>query len=195
MSAAVRRWLRRVLLGTLALFVVLLLAASLIVGTERGTKWVFNRVAAIMPVGIELADVSGTLLTQVGVSSIHYTDGERAVSVSDVSVNIDWTATDFSTLVIEQLSVRQVAVTSPPTEPQQNEALQLNMPELPIGFDVGQIRLDLLDLNGTQITAMVLNNLTAHKKAIGLGAATASMDTFLLRLRAIDLDVDGDVIR
>jgi translocation and assembly module TamB len=58
---------------------------------------------------------------------------------------------------------------------------------------VGQIRLDLLDLNGTQITAIVLNSLTAHEKAIGLDAATASMDTFLLRLRDIDLNVDGDV--
>jgi translocation and assembly module TamB len=185
--------LRRVLLGAVALFVVLLLAASLILGTERGTKWVFAQVATIMPIDLEIADVSGTLLTQVGVSSIQYADGEFTASISGLSVNIDWTATDLSTVVIEQLSIRQVALTSSPAEPQQDEALQLNMPDLPIGIDVGQIRLDLLDLNGTQITAIVLNSLTAHEKAIGLDAATASMDTFLLRLRDIDLNVDGDV--
>jgi autotransporter translocation and assembly factor TamB len=125
-SGPVRKWLRRVLLGAVALFVVLLLAASLILGTERGTKWVFAQVATIMPIDLEIADVSGTLLTQVGVSSIQYADGEFTASISGLSVNIDWTATDLSTVVIEQLSIRQVALTSSPAEPQQDEALQLN---------------------------------------------------------------------
>jgi len=192
-SAPNRKWIRRALIGTVGLFVSLVLVLVFVLGTERGTRWVFDQATAIMPAEINFGDINGTLLTAVEMRSIRYADGERTVIVSDLLVNIDWTATEFSMLAIERLSIREISLTSLPVEPRPGQPLQLDMPELPVGIRVGQLRLNTLDLDGSRITAIVLSDFMAHGQAISLGDATASMDELLLLLRSVSAEINGDV--
>ncbi len=193
MSAPIRKWIRRALIGTVGLFVSLVLVLVFVLGTERGTRWVLDQATAIVPAEIIFGNINGTLLTTVEMRSIRYADGERTVIVSDLLVNIDWTATEFSMLAIERLSIREISLTSSPVEPRPGQPLQLDMPELPVGIRVGQLRLNALDLDGTRITAIVLSDFTAQGKAISLGDATASMDELLVLLRGVSAEINGDV--
>ena len=100
MSVPIRKWIRRALIGTVGLFVSLVLVLVFVLGTERGTRWVLDQATAIVPAEINFDDISGTLLTAVEMRSIRYADGERTFIVSDLLVNIDWTATEFSMFAI-----------------------------------------------------------------------------------------------
>jgi len=192
-SVPIRKWIRRALIGTVGLFVSLVLVLVFVLGTERGTRWVFDQATAIVSAEIIFGNINGTLLTAVEMRSIRYADGERTVIVSDLLVNIDWTATEFSMLAIERLSIREISLTSSPVEPRPAQPLQLDMPELPIGIRVGQLRLNALDLDGTRITAIVLSDFMAQGQAISLGDATASMDELLVLLRDVSAEIKGDV--
>ncbi len=95
MNARLGKWLARIGLGTVALLLLAIIGLGFILGTESGTRWMLGKVSAMTPISIEPRQISGTLLSDLAIGSIRYTDVDRRVTVTDLLLNIDWSGSSI----------------------------------------------------------------------------------------------------
>lgn len=185
--------IRRAVLAVVGVVAILVLLLTLLLGTERGTRWALNMAAEALPLEINIADVSGTFLSVIEIPLIRYRDGDRDVAIHDVSVNIDWTAMSFTNVAIERLAARQVNLTSLSEQAPEPTPLEFGVPELPIRIAVTQIDLGSLQLDDILIEAIALSEVRARGRELQLGAASATVAQVSAAVQNVKVDFGGGV--
>jgi autotransporter translocation and assembly factor TamB len=166
-----KSWLKWTLVTIAATTAAITVAVALVIGTESGTRWLLGRVTAFAPVTISADQASGTLLTTLSIPSLAYEDAARVVRVADIALNIDWSQTGLSEVVIDSLLVRQVRVSNLQTAPTDPTLLEVSMPALPIGIRAAEVALRSLDIDETSVQDISVVGFAAS--GLELGAISA----------------------
>ena len=167
-------------------------AVFLVLGTERGTRWAFAQIQALAPIEIS-SSVTGTLLTQVDVPFIRYVDADRNMRLSDISLNIDWSASTFSSIAVDQLVANAVKYRSEPDADKEPAPLKIEVPNLPIGIAVSDLRLASLQFNDVLVSAISVHNFAAEGRTVDVESASATVEQLTVTLDAVHVELERNV--
>lgn len=193
MNGRAKSWLKWTLVTIAATTAAITVAVALVIGTESGTRWLLGRVTAFAPVTISADQASGTLLTTLSIPSLAYEDAARVVRVADIALNIDWSQTGLSEVVIDSLLVRQVRVSNLQTAPTDPTLLEVSMPALPIGIRAAEVALRSLDIDETSVQDISVVGFAASGLELGAISAGASVDRISITASELAANIDGDV--
>ncbi|MHC6225939.1 translocation/assembly module TamB domain-containing protein [Pseudomonas sp. X10] len=141
------RLLKPILLTLLALLVLVLLTLGLLLGTQAGSRWALGLVP-----GLEVDDFQGRLGGQWHASQLRWVQGEDRVEV--LAPQMTWSPACLlrSTLCIDRLQAERVDMTfAPGAEKTDSGPLQLPALRLPVGIELGEVRLGQLRLDGSDL--------------------------------------------
>ena len=154
MSRQALIWIRRAAVALITLLLRIVLCVALIAGTESGTRWVLGKASTALPIDLDADRVSGTLLTQLDIPSVRYSDAKLVLNIEDLTLNVDWSQSSPSHITLERLTVKKVELQSTGTAESRPSPLEISMPELPIGISASEILLDAMTLNDPVVSGI-----------------------------------------
>jgi translocation and assembly module TamB len=175
----------RLYLGVLLILFVLLVggAAGYVLGTETGTRWLFTRVAPLVPGRLTVREVRGTLLGSLAVHGLHYRNASADIHLDALQFQWDpvrllLAEVHIARLRVDGLHVAQTAQ-APPSEK------KLTLPAIPIPITVILEQAEVRDATfGTAGTTVLLSRGTATARAGASGVYLQSMAIEAPRLKA-----------
>ena len=193
MSQIVRKWFRRSLIGVLLLIILLTVAAFTIVGTETGTRWAIGKGAAIAGLDIDPGQVHGTLLSELSLSSLKFSNADLRLHVEEISLNIDWSKTSLSVFALERVDVGSISIQTFGEEQVEPSVIEVSVPELPLGFSVGRTSVGRLAVNDNELSDISLRELHSSGRKVGLSQAAAAYDNLTATVQDLSVSFEGDV--
>lgn len=180
-------WVRRVLIGVLALVVLLVAALAVLLGTAPGSHWVVARALdAVTDVRVER--IEGTVLDRLTLHGVEVSDSTGTWLTARTAI-VDWRPTKLlgGRLWIDLLTVSEVNVARPPEaqpEGAEDEGGAAN-------FDLlERVTLHALTLDGVHLAAPVLGTSLSFRAAGQVtGAERGGIESFLEAQR---LDAPGE---
>lgn len=182
-------WLRRILIGLVAVVAVLGLTLWAVLGTAAGTRWVVAQGLGAAGGTVRLERVEGTLLDRLTLHGVEVADGDGVWLTAD-RLAIDWAPGRLlaGRLWINHVAARDVAVLRPPAAAPEDPAAEEAAP-----FDPAQLeRLTVraLDLDGLRLAEPVLGTAMAFRAK---GDVTGTQrEGIHATLRAERLDAPGE---
>lgn len=188
-----RIWLLR--LAAAALAAALLLAGSLwlLLGTERGARWVLGGVGALAPGSLEIGEITGTLRGPLAVRRVRYRDEGLDVRVARAA--LDWRLRELlhRQLDVVSLEIEGVRVVTVESE-EPSEPTVLPDVHLPINIIVRQARVRDVELKSTggaeDAKPFTLEAIDLSTRAIG---DVVEIETFVVRSPQLAAEVTGRV--
>jgi len=174
------RLLKPLLLTLLAVLLLIMLTLALLLGTQAGSRWALGLVP-----GLEVDDFTGRLGGHWQASQLRWTQGEDRVEL--VAPRLDWSPACLlrSTLCIDRLEAERVDMAfAPGAEKTDSGPLQLPALRLPLGIELGEVRVGQLRLDGSDLLGDL--QLAAHWTGDGL-----RIDSLHLRRDDLQLDLQG----
>lgn len=166
--------------GLVGLLLVMVLAVSLILGTQAGSRWALGLVP-----GITADNFAGRLGGRWSADRIIWTQGADRAEIE--AAEFDWSPGCLLklTLCVDRLHAKQVLLQFPPSDqPPSEEPLALPDLQLPLKLQFNDVQLGSLQLDGVeQVRDLKLN---AHWTAEGL-----RIDSAHLQRDDIVLDFEG----
>jgi translocation and assembly module TamB len=171
----VKRWLGYVLFSLLGLLLVLTLSLSLLLGTQGGSRWLLAQVP-----GLQVDGFAGRLGSSWSAQQLHWQQGDNSVQV--LTPSLDWSPACLLrlTLCIEQLHSGPISLAFPDDGQPSSEPFSLPDLSLPLALQVGQVRIDSLQLNGVEQLQGL--QLAARWTAQGIQVDNLSLHTADLQL-------------
>lgn len=129
--------------GLAALLALLLVALTLLLGTQAGSRWLLAQVP-----GLEMEAFHGRLGAAWGAERVLWQQGDTRVELRQV--DFDWSPSCLLrlTLCLNRLHLQRVDVELPKTEAASSEPFSLPSLNLPLRLQLGDIRLGELQLDG-----------------------------------------------
>ncbi|MEO0423391.1 MAG: translocation/assembly module TamB domain-containing protein [Pseudomonadota bacterium] len=163
-----KRTLRWVALGTIAMLVVVALASTLALVTPLGT-WAVNRLGlpGALPSGVTVEGLSGRLAGDLQLSRLRVVGDGFAVEVRDGEVEFSpWgLLLPPRSLRIERIAAAEVVVEQTPTQaskpPAQSGPIPLGAPQLPMSVLVDDVDVDLVEVSTASGWAATITALRA----------------------------------
>ncbi|WP_207868922.1 translocation/assembly module TamB domain-containing protein [Pseudomonas sp. 51_B] len=177
-----KRALKLVLLGVVGAVLLVALVLSLLLGTEGGSRWALSRVP-----GLTVDDFQGRLAGTWQASQLSWRQGDSQVQVQ--APLLIWSPACLlrATLCIEQLRAERIDMAFAPSDtPAEPGPVQLPTLRLPLGIEVGEVRVGQLRLDGSDLLADL--HLAAHWTGAGL-----HIDSLQLQRDDLRVDLQGDV--
>ena len=175
MIVSLGKWVVRLFYAVLALFMVLAAAVYWVLATEEGAQWVLSLVEDDLPVEIDPDSVRGTLAGTLEAASVRFISDNVDVEIDNARVNLDWSASNMSTLVFDELGAAAVRITTRPSEEESEEGLDLEMAPLPIELSAGSVSVGLLRVNTVEVSKLKTQGLLAS----GIEFSATSVAGFL----------------
>jgi translocation and assembly module TamB len=174
-----KRGVKITLLALLALVMGLVLAVTLILGTQAGSRWAL----ALVP-GLTVEQFAGRLGGQWRAEHLLWQQGSSRVELQ--APTFAWSPLCLlrMTLCIEQLDVEQVSLQFPPGTEESSGPISLPDLQLPLAIELGQVRVGSLVFNGTEELRGL--QLAAHWTVKGL-----QIDSVHLQRDDLSLDLSG----
>lgn len=175
-----RRVLKPLLWTLLAVVLLVALALGLVLGSQAGSRWALGRVP-----GLEVDDFSGRLGGQWQATELRWTQGETRIQV--LGPRLQWTPACLlrSTLCIDRLEAERIDMAFAPSAEQADSGpLQLPALHLPLGIELGEVRVGQVRLGGSDLLGDL--QLAAHWAGDGL-----RIDSLHLRRDDLQLDLQG----
>lgn len=164
----------------IALLLLVIVSASLLLGTQAGSRWALASVP-----GLQLENFQGRLGGQWSAERLVWQQGEDRVEVQ--AVDFAWTPACLlkMTLCIDRLHAGQVLLRFPPSGAPSDEG-PVNLPalRLPLALHLDDVQLGSLQLDGAEQLRDL--KLAAHWTAQGL-----QIDSAHLQRDALILDLNG----
>ena len=157
----------------------LVLAVTLILGTQAGSRWALARVP-----GLTVEQFAGRLGGQWSAEHLLWQQGSSRVELQ--APTFAWSPLCLlrMTLCIEQLDVEQVSLQFPPGTEESSGPISLPDLQLPLAIELGQVRVGSLVFNGTEELRGL--QLAAHWTVKGL-----QIDSVHLQRDDLSLDLSG----
>ena len=177
-----RRVLKPLLWTLLAILLLVALALGLVLGSQAGSRWALGRVP-----GLEVDNFSGRLGGQWQATELRWTQGETRIQV--LGPRLQWTPACLlrSTLCIDKLEAERIDMAFAPSAEQADSGpLQLPALHLPLGIELGEVRVGQVRLGGSDLLGDL--QLAAHWAGDGL-----RIDSLHLRRDDLQLDLQGTV--
>ncbi|CAG8863732.1 Translocation and assembly module subunit TamB [Pseudomonas fluorescens] len=175
-----RRVLKPLLLTLLAVLLLVSLALGLVLGTQAGSRWVLGMVP-----GLEVDDFSGRLGGRWHAGQLRWTQGETRIEL--LAPQLDWTPACLlrSTLCIRRLEAERIDMAfAPSAETTESSPLLLPSLRLPLGIELGELRVGQLRLGGSDLLGDL--QLAAHWTGEGM-----RIDSLHLKRDDLQLDLQG----
>jgi translocation and assembly module TamB len=174
-----KRGVKITLLALLALVMGLVLAVTLILGTQAGSRWALARVP-----GLTVEQFAGRLGGHWSAEHLLWQQGSSRVELQ--APTFAWSPLCLlrMTLCIEQLDVEQVSLQFPPGTEESSGPISLPDLQLPLAIELGQVRVGSLVFNGTEELRGL--QLAAHWTVKGL-----QIDSVHLQRDDLSLDLSG----
>ncbi|WP_440809265.1 translocation/assembly module TamB domain-containing protein [Pseudomonas syringae] len=164
----------------IALLLLVIVSASLLLGTQAGSRWALTSVP-----GLQLENFQGRLGGQWSAERLVWQQGQDRVEVQ--AVDFAWTPACLlkMTLCIDRLHAGQVLLRFPPSGAPSDEG-PVNLPalRLPLALQLDDVQLGSLQLDGAEQLRDL--KLAAHWTAQGL-----QIDSAHLQRDALILDLNG----
>ncbi|WP_024666061.1 translocation/assembly module TamB domain-containing protein [Pseudomonas syringae] len=164
----------------IALLLLVIVSASLLLGTQAGSRWALTSVP-----GLQLENFKGRLGGQWSAERLVWQQGQDRVEVQ--AVDFAWTPACLlkMTLCIDRLHAGQVLLRFPPSGAPSDEG-PVNLPalRLPLALQLDDVQLGSLQLDGAEQLRDL--KLAAHWTAQGL-----QIDSAHLQRDALILDLNG----
>jgi translocation and assembly module TamB len=163
-----------------SLLLVVILATLLVLGTERGSRWVLGHVP-----GLQVEAFEGVLAGHWQARSLIWESAGTRASV--LAPNLTWRPSCLwrRTLCIDHLQAQAVAVTLPPAStPTEDSSSGLPDLSLPLALELGDLQIGSVQVDGKDTLQDL--RLTAHWQGDGL-----QIDTAHLRQGDLQLDLTG----
>jgi translocation and assembly module TamB len=174
---------------------LLLLAAALaiVAGTESGTRWALKTISSLAPIEIDAQGSNGTLLSDLDIPFIRYSDENRSIEISDVRLNVDWSRSSLSGVAIEQLIVNEVALQDLREVPPDATPLEIDMAPLPLAISADKVSVDALVIGEIHVTDIVIEALAIEGRQFQIATAALSLAPVAAEIQELDIDLGGDV--
>lgn len=185
-----RLW-KRLLLALIALLLGLLLLALWLVGTESGTRQLFNLATRLVPGELSLEQQHGKLGDKLSLVGLHYRDNDLILQID--RLELQWQPAKLlqGRLLIDHLTSQGLALQLPPAEPQaesQPESGPFTGVQLPLA-----IELKHLDLRDTWIRpSPSADPIVVNRVHLAAQAGSDKVDLEQLLVEAFDARVDAD---
>lgn len=175
-----KRVLKPLLWTLLAVVLLVALALGLVLGSQAGSRWALGMVP-----GLEVDNFSGRLGGQWQATELRWTQGETRIQV--LGPRLQWTPACLlrSTLCIDKLEAERIDMAFAPSAEQADSGpLQLPALHLPLGIELGEVRVGQVRLGGSDLLGDL--QLAAHWAGEGL-----RIDSLHLRRDDLQLDLQG----
>ena len=193
MTARLRQWLIRLSVGGVTLLILLVGALYALVGTERGTRWALEMAIELVPLDLQAAGISGTLLTRLEVDSLRLTEPARVVMLAGLIVEINWTNIAAGHIAFERLAAREVRLQTMADVERDSGPLELDMPAVPLRISGEAISIDRLLVDDLTATNIVLRELTVYGQQLSASFGAADIETVSVSVRDLSGELAGDV--
>lgn len=186
-------WLRRAA-ALMAAFVLSLCAFGWwALGSETGSRWLITKALEAAPVEIVAEGVSGTIVGELRIAALSFSQPEVSLMLSELRVDADWSASSFRAFAIERLSADRVTVVTSGESAASDQPLELSVEPLPLALQVAEFTLSSLSLNDTLLTNLAVGNFRAADTQFAAAAVGLSVDRLELSASGLSIDIDGDV--
>ena len=159
-SAKIVSW---VLLAMLALLLVTVLAISLVLGTNAGSRWTLSKVP-----GLQVEQFSGRLGGRWQADRLVWEQDGRRVEVASPRMNWSPSCLLRKTLCIEELVTGDIDLQFPPAAEEETTSEPFNLPDLDLPLDLRVERVDIGAINLNDVQQMQGANLRADWDEQGL---------------------------
>ena len=140
--------MKRLILLLLLLLLLTQLLAAVLLGTERGSRWLINIASEHAPGELSITDVSGTWLAGINIGTLRYRLAKIAVEAEQVELELNLAALWHGEISAQRLYASDVKVDQLQTSP--SPATSYVLPEslaLPFTLSIDDVRLRKLSLH------------------------------------------------
>ena len=154
-----RNWLRNILMSLLMVVILLVLALAVMFSTDKGSKFLLDRVAASQKI-IHYDYVSGNLLQGIILKNILVTLKPVDVKIDRADISLGWRAILDKEIHLSHADVNNLIIIS--KSPPSNEPFKFNEIRLPFVLRVDQADVDHLQIQ-TSSTKISFNDIHLEK--------------------------------
>lgn len=177
--------MKRLVLLLLLLMLLVQALAAMLLGTERGSRWLVNIASEYAPGELATTNVSGTWLAGINIGTLHYRLAKIAVQAEQVEIKLDLAALWHGEIRAQRLYASDVKVDQLQTSA--SPATPYVLPEtlaLPFTLSIDDGRLTNLSLHHPERETLQLDLLSGT----GLSAGERlSFDTLVVRRGASEI--------
>ena len=188
-----RRWL-----AITFLFAVLIVGTvAILLNTTSGSRFVINRVAAVVPGSLYVDGVEGTLWRTLQIRLLRYRNEKIELSADEIQLVISWPNLFAGSVVLNSLNIGSIDTRSLSPGNQTPTPLAVEMPPLPFAIAIreGQLNTfiqqrenDDFVIEATSWTAMEID-----EQRIQAGTLNTRLFDTELSLDSVDTTLSGDV--
>ena len=167
--------MKRILLAFIVLLLLLQIAAAVLLGTERGSRWLIRQMLPWIPGETRIGHISGNILNGVIISDLHYQSSLLTAHLQRGDIQLNTTALwrgliELDALYLHQLNIVQAA---PATD-----TPAFTLPEslrLPVAIAVRDGRLTELQITRTNRPTLHLQQLHLQDAEMGWRLSIANL--------------------
>ncbi len=194
---SIGKWLLRSIVLIVALGTLLVGFVALVLNTESGTRWVFNRISGVIPGEIVADEFTGTLWSGLYFPSVSYIDDSQRIVATEFRVSVQWPMLAAGRIPLEKVSAASFTRTSLTPAPKSPEPLEVSMSPLPIAITIATGSIDRFDLVNAS-SSFYLEGIRFEKarlsgNTIRVASLQASRDSFAASVLDFGMTLSGDV--
>lgn len=149
------KFVRRLLLASLLLVLIVISATGLLVSTQTGTRWVANLAQSAVP-ALSLGAVSGRLVDQLEIEQLHYADEAVAISLDKLLLQWRLAALLHSELAVDQIRISGVTVIPGTSDAAASEPISaVGLPQLPLQISLGELLVEGIKIGEADAAVMI----------------------------------------
>lgn len=177
--------MKRLIVFLLASMLLLQALAAILIGTERGSRWIFNIASDYAPGELSTDDVSGTWLTGIGIGMLHYQIPQAIIQAEKIEFKLD-----LSTLWHGELRVIRLYANNVTVDQLQADTRSITpfvLPEtlaLPFTLTIDDVRLTNVSVHHPEREALQLDLISSTDFSAGMNLRFSS---FLVRQGASEI--------
>ena len=141
-----KRWLKRLFIVIVSLFILVVGSTLLLLGTEAGVRWLAGMVQERVPDQLEIGSIEGNLLGRLQLTGIHYVGPAGDLSVGRVVLS--WNPAELFGLHLhyDEITIADaefIAAGIPEDTEEKSASVEVDLPdlELPVKFTLDQFAL------------------------------------------------------
>lgn len=183
-----KRLLKWLLVGILALLLLVVLPIAVLVASEGGSRWLLEHIP-----GLQVDSFDGRLGNSWQAKQLHWQSGELSVQLTEPVM--DWSPGCLwrMTLCVGRLSVQRIDLHLPPSEPPAEET-PFTLPDisLPVDIQLGEVALGELYLNDSLLLSDLQLKADWHDGGIDSATGSVKAADSTLQINQLNLKTTGD---